>query len=72
MRRMNDRTVYVVENIFCSPPIVQRREKGGQRQAGINEIDNAELVVNVEGAAFILQDEALLRRGEGEAGDCNQ
>ncbi len=72
MRRMHDRTVYVVENIFCSPPIVQWREKGGQRQAGINEIDDAELVVDVEGAAFILQDEALLRRCEGEADDCNQ
>lgn len=61
MRCMKERTVYIVENIFGSPPIVKRREKGGQRPAGINEVDDAELVVDVEGAAFILQDEALLR-----------
>lgn len=62
----------VVCDIFDGPPITQwgkERWKGALRA---DKVDDAELVVDVEGAAFILQDEALLRRGEGETGDCNK
>ena len=60
-------TVYVVRNEFGSPPIVQRGEKGGKRQLSVDEVDDAELVVDVESAAIVLQNEALLRGGKGTA-----
>ena len=65
-------TVYAVCNEFGTPPIVQRGKKGGKGELSVDEVDDAELVVDVESAAVVLQDEALLRGGKGAAYAGNQ
>ncbi len=57
----------VVCDIFDGPPITQwgkERWKGALRA---DKVDDAELVVDVQRADFVLEDEALLKRSKGSA-----
>ncbi len=61
------RTVAALRNIIGGPPVVQRGKKRSQGQLRVNEVDNAELVVDVERAAVVLQYETLSGSLGGES-----
>ncbi len=57
----------VMCNIFDGPPITQWGEERWKGALSADKVDDAELVVDVKCAAFVLEDEAVLKRSKGSA-----